>query len=74
VPSEPRQALIADLLSPKPTRGLEPRTPSLRVGRENAILPGVGPLTWAQVPSDGSKSAEFGTKFGTKFGLWARGS
>jgi len=50
----------------EPTRGLEPRTPSLRDAPGNLISPALGPLRCSQMLSNGVIFAEFGTRFGTR--------
>jgi hypothetical protein len=50
----------------KPTRGLEPRTPSLRVSRDAAILAFLSHISGHEVRSDDLTFAEFGTYFGTR--------
>ena len=50
----------------EPTRGLKPRTPSLRVAYLQGFLAYLRSLGCAQMRWDGVISAEFGRKFGTK--------
>jgi hypothetical protein len=51
----------------EPTRGLEPRTPSLRVSRDAVILALLSHIQSAQMRSGDLGIAEFGTYFGTRF-------
>jgi hypothetical protein len=53
--------------NPEPTRGLEPRTPSLRVARDAVRLAFLSHIVSQVVFSDHSRFEEFGTRFGTRF-------
>jgi len=59
---EQPQALCA------PTRGLEPRTLSLRVSRIKGTSALLSHMSLAQMLSDHLRCAEFGTKFGLAAG------
>ena len=52
---------------PEPTRGLEPRTPSLRVSAEAPMLAFLSHILGPEVCSNRLRFAEFGTCFGTRF-------
>jgi hypothetical protein len=53
---------------PEPTRGLEPRTTSLRGCRYAAILAWLSHISRPALCSDELRFPEFGTYFGTRFG------
>jgi hypothetical protein len=52
----------------KPTRGLEPRTPSLRVSWDDLRLAFLSHISASEMDSDDLTFAEFGTYFGTRMG------
>jgi hypothetical protein len=52
---------------PKPTPGLEPGTPSLRVSADAAILAFLSHILRSEVCSNQLRFAELGTYFGTRF-------
>ena len=53
--------------NPEPTRGLEPRTPSLRVSADAPILAFLSHILGPEMCSNHLRFAELGTYFGTRF-------